>query len=224
MALLAGWFGLSLLVYTFSLWQDHAMPTVAGLLSGDFEIASVHQLLAVALVALVISMVQTGLYLPAKLVNDGERVGAGAVLRMAAAQFPTLLNLSLKLGALLGLVGVLAFLVNPSLTLWAVLPVALVLEPAKYYATAHRMSANEAIGRALAVSRRHWLPIIALFGALTSLSAALPALIDAAATQHQSGIWALAADIGRLCAHLSTDFVGFVASCGLYFALDDREQ
>jgi hypothetical protein len=224
MALLASWFGLSLLIYTFSFWQDRAMPSVASLLSVDVQLASVHQLLGIALAVLVISLVQAGLYLPAKLVNDGERVGAGAVLRMAAARLPTLVNLSIKIGVLLALVGVVAFSVDPSLAPWAVLPLAFLLEPAKYYATAHRMSAREALGRTLSVSRRHWLPIMVVFGALTGLSAALPALIDAAATQHQSGAWALAAEVGRLCAHLTSDFVGFVASCGLFFALDDCEQ
>ena len=222
--LVGTWFILSVLLYAFVIWQGRTMPTVLDVLVGGFQITSVREFLVILLITQAISLVRVGLYLPARLAYEGERPDARAILRMSAGRFPTLANLTIKITGLFVLVGIVFFLLNLTVSLWVVLPLAFALEPAKYYASAHRLSAADAIRHSLEIARRHWLPIFVVFGAITCISAALPELIEAACAFAPGDGWTAAEYIGRVSAHIGADFVAFMASCGLYFALEESNR
>lgn len=222
--LVAAWLALSVGLYLCVMWQGRAIPpTLVDWISGDLQITSARQFIVIALLAQAVSLLRTGLFLPARLAYDGRRLSLREVFSQAAARAPALFLLQFQVGALIAVVALLCFALGVQISLWALLPLGFALEPAKYYVTAHEMSGVDAIWRSLEVTRRHWLPIFVIFSASAWLSAALPGLVDAAIIHAPGEGWSLVERIGRISAHVGADFVTFIATCGLYFALDERE-
>lgn len=207
-------------------WQNGVMPTAIDLLVGDFAANSTTEFLLLLLAAQAVAMLRTGLLLPARLAYDGADLSWKAVLRMAAGRFLPVLELNIKLGFGLAVVGLICVALDVSMTMWVILPISFMLQPAHYYVTAHQMSATRALRTTLSVARRHWMPIFLVFGGLTCLSAALPSLVDSCSQMvgNSGAIADVAEQLGRSTVYLAVEFIGFLFSCGLYFALDGARQ
>jgi hypothetical protein len=226
LAVLGTWAGLTVLTIALLVWQNEAVPTTLDLLFGNVSVSSLPEFILVLLAAQVVSVLRTGLFLPAKVAYRGGETSWSSVLRMAFDRFLPVLDLNIKIGFILTLINMVCMTLGASFTAWVVLPIIFLLQPAQYYATAHQMTANRALRRSIAVARRHWMPIFLVFGGLTCLSMALPSLVDSctAVVGGHAGATGVAAHLGRATMYIGAEFLGFLASCGLFFALDEKEN
>ena len=222
-ALLGSWALLTVGLVVLVFWEDSAFPSVLELLAGEIGALSLTEFLILFLVIQVVSLLRTALLLPARVAHEGGELTWQAVIRMALDRFLPVLDLQLKISFGLSIVSIVCVALDVPITAWVFLPLIFLLQPAEYFVTARQMKAGDAIRKSLAVSRRHWVPIFVVFGGLTCLSMALPPLIEWVAALHGTPTTAvdIASKVGRSTVHIGADFVGFVVSCGLFFALDE---
>ncbi len=224
--ILGVWVALTVGILVMFYWQAGVMPDASAVLFAPDDASSTSSLLLLVLGSQCLAMLRTGLLLPARMAYRGTDLSWKDVLRASVDRFLTVLDLNIKIGFALTLVGLICMALDASMTVWVILPISFMLEPAHYYATGHQMSANRAIARSLRVARRHWMPIFLVFAGLVCMSMALPPLVDAAPELMgpHAGEGEFARTLGRASAFIGVEFVAFVVSCGLYFALDQREN
>jgi hypothetical protein len=225
-ALLGTWSILTAGLMVLLFWEDSAFPSAWELMSGNIGELSVTEFFILFLVIQVVMLLRMALLLPARVAYHGGDPSWRAVIRMAFDRFLPLLDLQLKIGFGFSLVSIACIVFDVTISTWVFLPLAFLLEPAHYFVTAHQMKAGQAIRKSLEVARHHWMPIFVVFGSLTCLSLALPPLIETIVGWYANGTPTTALDlaskVGRSTIHMGADFVSFLVSCGLYFALDER--